>query len=53
MQADKGADPDFLVGCRGADVARESHCPRATAGNRLAGQLRGHLPVAVRLQSIA
>jgi len=25
LQADKGADFDFLVGCRGADVARESH----------------------------
>ena len=25
MQADKGADFDFLVGCRGADVPRESH----------------------------
>ena len=25
MQADKGADFDFLVGCRGAAVARESH----------------------------
>jgi L-arabonate dehydrase len=25
LQADKGADLDFLVGCRGADVPRESH----------------------------
>jgi L-arabonate dehydrase len=25
MQADKGADLDFLVGCRGHDVPRESH----------------------------
>lgn len=25
MQADKGADFDFLVGCRGADIPRESH----------------------------
>jgi L-arabonate dehydrase len=25
MQADTGADLDFLVGCRGADVPRESH----------------------------
>jgi L-arabonate dehydrase len=25
MQADKGADFDFLVGCRGAGVPRESH----------------------------
>lgn len=25
MQADKGADFDFLVGCRGAEVPRESH----------------------------
>jgi L-arabonate dehydrase len=25
LQADKGADFDFLVGCRGAAVARESH----------------------------
>ncbi len=25
MQADRGADLDFLVGCRGADVPRESH----------------------------
>ncbi|HTV57557.1 MAG TPA: IlvD/Edd family dehydratase [Verrucomicrobiae bacterium] len=25
MQADKGADLDFLVGCRGDDVPRESH----------------------------
>ncbi|MES1201777.1 MAG: L-arabinonate dehydratase [Pseudomonadota bacterium] len=25
MGADKGADLDFLVGCRGADVPRESH----------------------------
>jgi len=25
MQADKGADFDFLVGCRGSDVPRESH----------------------------
>jgi len=25
MQADKGADFDFLVGCRGAAVPRESH----------------------------
>ena len=25
MQADVGADFDFLVGCRGADVPRESH----------------------------
>jgi L-arabonate dehydrase len=25
QQADKGADLDFLVGCRGHDVARESH----------------------------
>lgn len=25
MQADKGADFDFLVGCRGHDVPRESH----------------------------
>jgi dihydroxy-acid dehydratase len=24
-QADKGADLDFLVGCRGHEVARESH----------------------------
>ena len=25
MQADVGADLDFLVGCRGHEVARESH----------------------------
>lgn len=25
MQADKGADFDFLIGCRGAGVSRESH----------------------------
>ena len=25
LQADKGADLDFLVGCRGAEVPRESH----------------------------
>ena len=25
LQADKGADLDFLVGCRGGDVPRESH----------------------------
>jgi len=25
QQADKGADLDFLVGCRGATVTRESH----------------------------
>jgi L-arabonate dehydrase len=25
LQADKGADFDFLVGCRGHDVPRESH----------------------------
>jgi L-arabonate dehydrase len=25
LQADKGADLDFLVGCRGHDVPRESH----------------------------
>lgn len=25
MQADKGADLDFLVGCRGHDIPRESH----------------------------
>ena len=25
QQADQGADLDFLVGCRGHDVARESH----------------------------
>ena len=25
LQADKGADLDFLVGCRGSDVPRESH----------------------------
>jgi len=25
MQADRGADLDFLVGCRGAAVPRESH----------------------------
>ena len=25
MQADKGADFDFLLGCRGADIPRESH----------------------------
>ena len=25
MQADQGADLDFLVGCRGAEVPRESH----------------------------
>jgi len=25
MQADKGADLDFLVGCRGHAVPRESH----------------------------
>ena len=25
MQADKGVDLDFLVGCRGHDVPRESH----------------------------
>jgi dihydroxyacid dehydratase/phosphogluconate dehydratase len=25
MQADKGVNFDFLVGCRGADVPRESH----------------------------
>jgi len=25
LQADQGADLDFLVGCRGADVPRESH----------------------------
>ena len=25
LQADKGADLDFLVGCRGAAVPRESH----------------------------
>ncbi len=25
LQADEGADLDFLVGCRGADVPRESH----------------------------
>jgi dihydroxy-acid dehydratase len=25
MQADQGADLDFLVGCRGAGVPRESH----------------------------
>ncbi len=25
LQADQGADLDFLVGCRGSDVPRESH----------------------------
>ncbi len=25
LGADQGADLDFLVGCRGADVPRESH----------------------------
>ena len=25
LQADRGADLDFLIGCRGADVPRESH----------------------------
>jgi dihydroxy-acid dehydratase len=25
LQADKGADLDFLVGCRGAAVPRDSH----------------------------
>jgi hypothetical protein len=25
MQANKGADFDFLIGCRGAAVPRESH----------------------------
>jgi dihydroxyacid dehydratase/phosphogluconate dehydratase len=25
LQADRGADLDFLQGCRGADVPRESH----------------------------
>ena len=25
LQADQGADLDFLVGCRGAAVPRESH----------------------------
>jgi hypothetical protein len=25
MQADKGADLDFLVGCRGSAVPRDSH----------------------------
>ena len=25
LQADAGADLDFLVGCRGHEVARESH----------------------------
>jgi L-arabonate dehydrase len=25
LQADRGADFDFLVGCRGSDVPRESH----------------------------
>jgi dihydroxy-acid dehydratase len=25
QQADQGADFDFLVGCRGHDVGRESH----------------------------
>ena len=25
QQADKGADLDFLVGCRGSTVLRESH----------------------------
>jgi L-arabonate dehydrase len=25
MQADKGADFDFLIGCRGTGVPRESH----------------------------
>lgn len=25
LQADRGADLDFLVGCRGADIPRESH----------------------------
>ena len=25
MQADQGADLDFLVGCRGAEIPRESH----------------------------
>jgi len=25
LQADRGADLDFLVGCRGAAVPRESH----------------------------
>jgi len=25
LQADQGVDLDFLVGCRGADVPRESH----------------------------
>lgn len=25
MQADRGADLDFLVGCRGSDIPRESH----------------------------
>jgi dihydroxy-acid dehydratase len=25
MQADRGADLDFLVGCRGAEVPQESH----------------------------
>jgi hypothetical protein len=25
LQADRGADFDFLVGCRGADAPRESH----------------------------
>ena len=25
LQADRGADLDFLVGCRGHDVPRESH----------------------------
>ena len=24
-QADSGADFDFLVGCRGSEIARESH----------------------------
>ena len=25
LQADRGADFDFLVGCRGSDIPRESH----------------------------
>jgi len=25
LQADQGADLDFLVGCRGAAIPRESH----------------------------
>ncbi|MEP7355139.1 MAG: dihydroxy-acid dehydratase, partial [Acidobacteriota bacterium] len=25
LQADQGADLDFLVGCRGAEIPRESH----------------------------